>query len=249
MRAIFKTDRGKVRQHNEDNGGVFSNPEGVRLAIVADGMGGHRAGDVASGMTIDLLKERWEESSGIETANDAENWLKTQILLVNQLLFEHAEANLECKGMGTTIVAAICTDKFATIANIGDSRCYLYNESGFKQVTEDHSLVNELVRSGQITKEDAEHHPRKNVLLRALGTELQVEMDITTVIFEEQDMLLLCSDGLTNKVSEVELEEMVNNGHSLEEKAQSLIEMANNYGGEDNITLVLVQFIDESESR
>ncbi|MGE7661853.1 Stp1/IreP family PP2C-type Ser/Thr phosphatase [Peribacillus sp. NPDC097197] len=249
MRAIFKTDRGKVRQHNEDNGGVFSNPEGVRLAIVADGMGGHRAGDVASGMTIDLLKERWEESSGIETANDAENWLKTQILLVNQLLFEHAEANLECKGMGTTIVAAICTDKFATIANIGDSRCYLYNESGFKQVTEDHSLVNELVRSGQITKEDAEHHPRKNVLLRALGTELQVEMDITTVIFEEQDMLLLCSDGLTNKVSEVELEEMLNNGHSLEEKAQSLIEMANNYGGEDNITLVLVQFIDESESR
>ncbi|MFJ7677690.1 Stp1/IreP family PP2C-type Ser/Thr phosphatase [Peribacillus sp. NPDC097198] len=249
MRAIFKTDRGKVRQHNEDNGGVFSNPEGVRLAIVADGMGGHRAGDVASGMTIDLLKERWEESSGIETANDAENWLETQILLVNQLLFEHAEANLECKGMGTTIVAAICTDKFATIANIGDSRCYLYNESGFKQVTEDHSLVNELVRSGQITKEDAEHHPRKNVLLRALGTELQVEMDITTVIFEEQDMLLLCSDGLTNKVSEVELEEMVNNGHSLEEKAQSLIEMANNYGGEDNITLVLVQFIDESESR
>ncbi|MFJ7746989.1 Stp1/IreP family PP2C-type Ser/Thr phosphatase [Peribacillus sp. NPDC097295] len=249
MRAIFKTDRGKVRQHNEDNGGIFMNPEGVRLAIVADGMGGHRAGDVASGMTIDLLKKRWEESTDIETATDAEEWLRRHILIVNQLLFEHAEANIECKGMGTTIVAAICTDKFSTIANIGDSRCYLCNESGFKQITEDHSLVNELVRSGQITKEDAEHHPRKNVLLRALGTELQVEMDITTIIFEEQDMLLLCSDGLTNKVSESELEEMINNGQSLEEKAQSLIELANNYGGEDNITLVLVQFFDESESR
>lgn len=143
----------------------------------------------------------------------------------------------------------ICTDKFSTIANIGDSRCYLYNESGFKQVTEDHSLVNELVRSGQISKEDAENHPRKNVLLRALGTEMQVEMDITTVIFEESDLLLLCSDGLTNKVSEQELEETVTNEQSLEEKANSLIDKANHYGGEDNITLVLVQFVDESESR
>ena len=249
MRAIFKTDRGKVRQHNEDNGGIFKNSEGVRLAIVADGMGGHRAGDVASAMTIDLLKKGWEVSTGIETANDAEDWLKQQIFTVNQLLFEHAEANTECKGMGTTIVAAICTDKFATIANIGDSRCYLYNESGFKQVTEDHSLVNELVRSGQISKEDAENHPRKNVLLRALGTEMQVEMDIMTVIFEENDLLLLCSDGLTNKVSELELEETVTNGQSLEEKANSLIDKANHYGGEDNITLVLVQFTEESESR
>ncbi|MBT2603401.1 Stp1/IreP family PP2C-type Ser/Thr phosphatase [Peribacillus frigoritolerans] len=249
MRAIFKTDRGKVRQHNEDNGGIFENSEGVRLAIVADGMGGHRAGDVASAMTIDLLKKGWEVSTGIETANDAEDWLKQQIFTVNQLLFEHAEANTECKGMGTTIVAAICTDKFATIANIGDSRCYLYNESGFKQVTEDHSLVNELVRSGQISKEDAENHPRKNVLLRALGTEMQVEMDIMTVIFEENDLLLLCSDGLTNKVSELELEETVTNAQSLEEKANSLIDKANHYGGEDNITLVLVQFTEESESR
>ena len=95
MRAIFKTDRGKVRQHNEDNGGIFRNPEGVRLAIVADGMGGHRAGDVASGMTIDHLKKRWEESAGIETANDAENWLRKHILMANQLLFEHAEAHTE----------------------------------------------------------------------------------------------------------------------------------------------------------
>ena len=249
MRAIFKTDRGKVRQHNEDNGGIFTNPEGIRLAIVADGMGGHRAGDVASTMTIELLKKYWETSGGIITANDAEEWLRKHILAVNQALFDHSETNPECKGMGTTVVAAICTDKFSTIANIGDSRCYLYNETGFKQVTEDHSLVNELVRSGQISKEDAEHHPRKNVLLRALGTEIQVDMDIKTFMFEENDMLLLCSDGLTNKVSEQELETTVTDGTSLEEKANSLIEMANHYGGEDNITLVIVQFIEESESR
>lgn len=246
MQTVFKTDRGKVRQHNEDNGGIFINAQGICLAIVADGMGGHRAGDVASTMTIDLLKESWEEGSYIETATHAEDWLRTHITKVNEILFQHAEENPECQGMGTTIVAAICTEKFATIANIGDSRCYLYNESGFKQVTDDHSLVNELVRTGQISKEDAEHHPRKNVLLRALGTELKVEMDISTIIFEEEDLLLLCSDGLSNKISDQEMMDLVRTEQSLEEKATTFIEVANHYGGEDNITLVLVQYVDES---
>jgi serine/threonine protein phosphatase PrpC len=199
MKAVFKTDRGKVRQHNEDNGGVFINPDGVRLAVVADGMGGHRAGDVASTMTIEYMEENWKKTGRIRSAQDAENWLRQHIVIVNRKIFEHSEANSECQGMGTTIVAAICTSKFLTIVNIGDSRCYLHNEAGFKQITEDHSLVNELVRSGQITKEDAENHPRKNVLLRALGTEMHVVMDISTIIFEEGDMLLLCSDGLSNK--------------------------------------------------
>ena len=249
MRTIFKTDRGKVRQHNEDSGGIFLNVEGVHLAVVADGMGGHRAGDVASTMTIDLLKSSWVEASHIQTANQAEDWLREQITKVNEILFQHAEENSECQGMGTTIVAAICTEKFATIANIGDSRCYLYNESGFKQVTEDHSLVNELVRTGQITKEDAENHPRKNVLLRALGTEWKVEMDISTVIFEQGDILLLCSDGLSNKISEQEMFQIITNEKLLEDKADSFIDLANHYGGEDNITLVLVQFYNESAGR
>jgi PPM family protein phosphatase len=249
MRTTFKTDRGKVRQHNEDNGGIFVNSEGIHLVIVADGMGGHRAGDVASTMTIDLLRESWKQSSQMVTANQAEEWLRESITKVNQSLFQHAEKNIECQGMGTTIVAAICTEKFATIANIGDSRCYLYNESGFKQVTEDHSLVNELVRTGQISKEDAENHPRKNVLLRALGTEMKVDIDISTVIFEEDDVLLLCSDGLSNKVNEQEMYEIIKNDQPLEEKANSFIDLANHYGGEDNITLVLIQFHDERAGR
>ncbi|WP_409305374.1 Stp1/IreP family PP2C-type Ser/Thr phosphatase [Peribacillus sp. SCS-155] len=248
MKAVFMTDRGKVRQHNEDSGGIFFNSRGIRLAIVADGMGGHRAGDVASKMTIDTLSERWKQVEDLATPHDAESWLKTNIEDVNRLLYQHSENNPECQGMGTTIVAAICTDLFATIANIGDSRGYLCNESGFKQVTEDHSLVNELVRSGQISKEDAEFHPRKNVLLRALGTELNVEMDLTTITFEEGDMLMLCSDGLSNKVSEQEMYDIVTDHNNLEQKAGSLIELANEHGGEDNITLVLVQFHDESES-
>ncbi|MGG3560116.1 Stp1/IreP family PP2C-type Ser/Thr phosphatase [Neobacillus rhizosphaerae] len=247
MKAVFMTNRGKVRLHNEDAGGVFVNQDGDRLAIVADGMGGHRAGDVASEMTITQLKSEWETSKGISTAEEAEQWLKEKITIVNHLLFDHATNHPECDGMGTTIVAAIATDRFATLANIGDSRGYIYNESGFKQVTEDHSLVNELVRSGQISKEDAEHHPRKNVLLRALGTEKMVEMDIKTIMFEEGDVILLCSDGLSNKVSEKEMETILLNEDHLEQKADSLISLANNYGGEDNITLAIVEFSDVSE--
>ncbi|KMY49399.1 Stp1/IreP family PP2C-type Ser/Thr phosphatase [Peribacillus loiseleuriae] len=250
MNDIFLTNQGKVRQHNEDNGGIFLNSHGVRLAIVADGMGGHRAGDVASLMTVEFLQKRWEEESGpMLTPNEAEIWLREEIKEINQRLFIYSEENLECQGMGTTIVAAVCTNKFSTIANIGDSRCYLYNESGFKQVTEDHSLVNELVRSGQISKEDAENHPRKNVLLRALGTEVNVEMDIFTIIFEEEDILLLCSDGLSNKVSEQEMISIITNSADLNEKANSFITMANESGGEDNITLALLRFFDNSESR
>ncbi|AZU61474.1 Stp1/IreP family PP2C-type Ser/Thr phosphatase [Neobacillus mesonae] len=242
MKAVFKTDKGKVRLHNEDAGGVFVNQDGCRLAIVADGMGGHRAGDVASEMSVSYLKKEWEETKGILTADDAEKWLKEQITLVNDVLLEHAVNNSECDGMGTTIVAAITTDRFATLANIGDSRGYILNESGFKQITEDHSLVNELVRTGQISKEDAEHHPRKNVLLRALGTEKMVEMDIKTIIFEEGDILLLCSDGLSNKVSETEMAEILLNQDELEEKAETLVTIANDSGGEDNITLVIAEF-------
>lgn len=248
MKAVFMTDQGRVRQHNEDNGGIFINSSGQRLAIVADGMGGHRAGDVASEMTLSSLKIFWEKTEAIQTAEDAENWLKQHIDQVNAILYEHSKENSECEGMGTTIVAAICTDRFSTIANIGDSRCYILNESGLQQLTEDHSLVNELVRSGQITKEDAEHHPRKNVLLRALGTEAAVEMDIKTITFEEGDLLLLCSDGLSNKVAVSEMGEILKSGRNLEEKAAVLIEQANRNGGEDNITLVIVEFYDGSES-
>ncbi|MCM3569111.1 Stp1/IreP family PP2C-type Ser/Thr phosphatase [Neobacillus mesonae] len=242
MKAVFKTDKGKVRHHNEDAGGIFVNQDGSRLAIVADGMGGHRAGDVASEMSVTHLKNEWEAAKDIITADDAEKWLQDQITAVNDILLEHATNNAECDGMGTTIVAAITTDRFATLANIGDSRGYILNESGFKQITEDHSLVNELVRSGQISKEDAEHHPRKNVLLRALGTEKTVEIDIKTIIFEEGDILLLCSDGLSNKVNLKEMSDILLNDDQLDVKAGTLISLANENGGEDNITLVIAEF-------
>ena len=247
MKAVFKTDRGKIRQHNEDNGGVFLNENGQCLAIVADGMGGHRAGDVASEMALQHLQQQWEASFQLSTADEAEKWLKENVEKANHLLFEHSKAVSECEGMGTTVVAAICTERFVSIVNVGDSRCYILNENGFQQLTNDHSLVSELVRSGQISKEDAEHHPMKNVVLRALGTEETVNMDIKTIIFEEDDKLLLCSDGLSNKVTEIEMCNILESAQSLNEKAAELVELANNHGGEDNITLVIVEYSDSPE--
>jgi protein phosphatase len=238
--TFYLSDRGRVRQHNEDCVGVFENEVGV-LAIVADGMGGHLAGDVASQMTISTFKELWEQVKNIDSPKDAESWFIEKVSEVNKTVYDHSLSNPECQGMGTTIVGAIITPSFATIGHIGDSRCYLLNNSGYKQVTQDHSLVNELVRSGQISKEDAEHHPRKNVLLRALGTEQTVELDVSTIEFEQEDVLLLCSDGLSNKVSDEEMQEEMLKGRPLPDIANSLVQSANANGGEDNISLVIIK--------
>ncbi|HEY9577025.1 MAG TPA: Stp1/IreP family PP2C-type Ser/Thr phosphatase [Pseudobacillus sp.] len=242
MDSVFRTDKGRIRPHNEDNGGVFFNAAGDRLAIVADGMGGHNAGDIASRMAIETMKSLWTKMERIQTASQAESWLRTAILQSNGKVLEHSKDFPECSGMGTTLVAAICTASFCTIANIGDSRGYLFNENGLTQVTEDHSLVNELVKSGEITKEDAENHPRKNVLTRALGTERDIIADFYTVMFEQGDLLLLCSDGLSNKLAQQEIQQILEADLSIEEKADSFIQMANENGGEDNITLVILKY-------
>lgn len=241
MAVIFKTDKGKVRRHNEDNGGVFKNNNAHFLAVVADGMGGHKAGEVASEIAVTYLQERWAEIDQEPTPEWAEEWLQENVGLVNELIFERSTKNIDLEGMGTTIVAAICTPLFATIVNIGDSRCYLMNDHGYEQLTDDHSLVNELIKTGQISPEDARHHPRKNVLLKAVGTEAHIKMDIKTITFEKGDQLLLCSDGLSNKVTKEEMEDVLKEDSSLMEKADQLIALANDYGGEDNISLAIIE--------
>ncbi|MDQ0161690.1 Stp1/IreP family PP2C-type Ser/Thr phosphatase [Bacillus alveayuensis] len=248
MKAIYLTDKGRVRPHNEDSVGVIRNPHGQLLAIVADGMGGHLAGDVASQLTIQHFKKRWNEAEKMTSAKMAETWFKESIEAVNSSLFDHANKNPECKGMGTTFVGAICTEHYATISHIGDSRCYIFNKSGFQQITEDHSLVNELVKSGQISKEDAKEHPRKNILLRALGTEQTVSADIKTIGLEHNDIVMLCSDGLSNKVQEKEMIDILQSDRSLKDKAEQLIHRANENGGEDNISIVLYQHDSREES-
>ncbi|MYL28279.1 Stp1/IreP family PP2C-type Ser/Thr phosphatase [Halobacillus halophilus] len=243
MIEYYLTDQGRVRAHNEDAGGVFRNQAGQVLAVTADGMGGHQAGDVASRMAVDVLHNEWEQSDEFHTPSGAEEWMKETIRAANNEIKTYASEHEECAGMGTTIVAAICTEQFVSIAHVGDSRCYLANAYGFKAVTEDHSLVNELVRSGQITEEQAEHHPRKNVLLKALGTEYDLFPDVQSLEWDPDNRLLLCTDGLTNKVSFDELSCLKDHEGDWAGFAHSLVERANERGGEDNITLAIVHHL------
>jgi len=242
MRAKFFTDQGKVRSHNEDDGGVFHNNMGQHIAIIADGMGGHKAGDVASQMAVAKVKEKWDDIDQMQTSKDAEAWLIEGVSEANEAIYHHSLEDKTCEGMGTTLVIAILTDHFVSVANVGDSRCYLLNENGFNQITEDHSLVNALVQSGQITKDDARYHPQKNVVLKALGLDQQVTADVKSLCFDEGDKLLLCSDGLTDKIKNEELEETIAQTENIEDAGRSLVTLANERGGEDNISLIIVNY-------
>ncbi|MEC1514127.1 protein-serine/threonine phosphatase PrpC [Bacillus subtilis] len=253
MLTALKTDTGKICQHNEDDAGIFKGKDEFILAVVADGMGGHLAGDVASKMAVKAMGEKWNEAETIPTApSECEKWLIEQILSVNSKIYDHAQAHEECQGMGTTIVCALFTGKTVSVAHIGDSRCYLLQDDDFVQVTEDHSLVNELVRTGEISREDAEHHPRKNVLTKALGTDQLVSIDTRSFDIEPGDKLLLCSDGLTNKVEGTELKDILQSDSAPQEKVNLLVDKANQNGGEDNITAVLLELalqVEEGEDQ
>lgn len=239
MEAYFVTDIGKVRSHNEDSGGIFYNKTRQILAIVADGMGGHSGGEVASQLATNLIQKKWEEQKGLKNPKEVEEWIRKNITKANEVVYQEAKKKEDLEGMGTTVVLAVATEEFVTIAHIGDSRCYLYNDEEFRQLTEDHSLVNELLRAGQISPDDAAYHPRKNVLSRALGTEAVVEGEIQTIVWEEGDKLLLCSDGLTSNVGDEELAEFMRK-EAIENVSEQLINLANERGGEDNISIALI---------
>lgn len=241
MLGYYKTDRGKVRSVNEDAAGIFYNNTNQLLTIVADGMGGHQAGEVASNLAIKVAKEEWEISTTIQNPSEAEEWVRSLIEKMNQQIYEYSLDNKEYEGMGTTVVIAICLPDTVTVAHVGDSRSYLYTDQEMKQITEDHSLVNELIRTGQISKDDAEIHPRKNVLLRAIGTEETTQIDTTTIHWNVNERLLLCSDGLTNKVNDEELSAYLDQEDNIDVIIDELIDLANDRGGEDNITLAIVE--------
>ncbi|MFC7372122.1 Stp1/IreP family PP2C-type Ser/Thr phosphatase [Fictibacillus iocasae] len=249
MKTAFQSDTGLVRHHNEDSGGVFTK-SGHFLAIIADGMGGHNAGEVASQQAIQYFEEKWKDISE-EVLTNVENrkaWLRNTITEVNKHVYTIANENESMKGMGTTIVAAIGDDVVVVIGNIGDSRCYLLNGDEFSKVTEDDTLVNELVKSGQITEDEAQIHPRKNVILKAVGTDYRVEPKLSLVEWKDGDILLLCSDGLSDKVTKDTIEHILRNEDvPLGERALEFIKEANRNGGDDNITVALVMNADVSQ--
>nr|WP_289037305.1 Stp1/IreP family PP2C-type Ser/Thr phosphatase [uncultured Allobacillus sp.] len=240
MTAYFKSDRGKVRSINEDAGGIFKHPSGQLLTVIADGMGGHNAGDVASQMAVSQLHKKWEETSKFSTIEVASMWLEQTILEANQKIHNYSKENVNCEGMGTTLTAAIILKNEVAVGHIGDSRLYTINHEEIVQQTEDHSFVHELVRNGQLTMEEAEVHPKKNVLTQAVGTEESLDVQLHTFsLNEDKPYLFLCTDGLTNKVSEEEIQEVILQDNKTEDKLDELIRLANDRGGEDNISLLL----------
>ncbi|TGB00240.1 Stp1/IreP family PP2C-type Ser/Thr phosphatase [Sporolactobacillus shoreae] len=249
MRAVFGTDIGKVRTHNEDSVRVFTGKNQL-LGIVADGMGGHVAGEVASSLAVEAAEKKWNEISETLTMQEAVKWLNQLVRSMNVRIYDYSESHFDCRGMGTTVAAAFCGNDFAVVSTVGDSRVYIWHE-GIKasQITEDHTLVNELVKSGQLSKEDAEVHPKKHVLTRALGTEPAVQLDTMTLDWPEGSRLVVCSDGLTNRLSDEWISRALAENNSLQEKADQLIRDANEAGGDDNISLIIISHDSDGDEK
>lgn len=245
MQIEYQSDVGRRRNTNQDYASVFTNLEGIKLAILADGMGGHRAGDIASQMAVLNLGNAWEEQDLTDDEKIAQ-WFIQAIQEENALIYQRGQEQPEYNGMGTTIVAAALSEERFTIAHVGDSRAYLIRDGKIIQLTEDHSLVNELVKSGEISEEMAVNHPRKNILTRSVGMPGTVEVDVSTYIWQLKDRLLLCSDGLTNMLSEEMIETIVNQEGTLSDKVTELINQANEAGGADNITVLLIEFKEDA---
>lgn len=212
------------------------------LFIVADGMGGHNAGDYASKYTVDTIvseiKKSFEKNPTII--------IKKAIQIANKGVRQKAQEDISLYGMGTTVVVATVIGRYLQVANVGDSRLYIVSPGEITQITRDHSLVEEMVRLGGIAREDARMHPDKNIITRAIGARDEVEVDFFTVELKPLDTILMCSDGLSNMLEDEEIKEIINQNKGIGETAEELIRAANNHGGKDNIAVVLVRpFADE----
>ena len=236
--AFGQSDLGLVRQSNEDRFGLF--PE-QNLYVVADGMGGHAAGEVASGIAVASVRKYFEAPEHARQ-NHADR-LREAIKAANSAIVSAGECDPSLNGMGTTIVALCASLNAVVIAHVGDSRIYRYRKGQVEQLTQDHSLINDYVRQGLITPESAAHHPMRHVISRALGTSVQVEVEVARHAPQAGDVFLLCSDGLSNRVTSAEMNTLLATAtDDLEKTTGALVTRAKDNGGEDNITVILVRY-------
>ena len=241
MQTFYLTDAGKVRSHNEDNVIILNNNNNEFLLAVADGMGGHKAGEVASAIAIDHLHDEFDKLETFGNKENAIEWLRNVVVEINNKIFAYTKENPDSKGMGTTLVVAIKTSDYILYGNIGDSSGYVFKKNDkLHKVTRDHTLVNLLVATGELTAEEAKYHPRKNVLMRALGANDPIEIDIFDVDTSVKG-LFLCSDGLTNMLTEEQIEKILNSDLSIDDMIVKLIRKANSRGGNDNITIAYLK--------
>jgi protein phosphatase len=242
MELARRTDIGRVRDLNEDSTGLIVTKSGAVIAIVADGMGGHQAGDVASRKTVETI-EKVLSVEKLDVSTDEKSELLLQAVgKANEKVYTMAKQNSKYSGMGTTVIAAIVDEREVVLAHVGDSRAYMLHKNGLYQLTEDHSFVNILQKHGQITPEEAAKHPQRNMIVRAVGTNEEVEVDLINTPWGKDDILLLCSDGLTTMVSERDIGIVLSSATmTLDEKADKLIKLALDAGGTDNISLILLR--------
>lgn len=251
MLFVAKSHIGLVRQINEDVCAVHPEFEPMQLILVADGIGGASAGEVASQLAADAVS-RYVHQGLQSNGFDPVTLMRDAVATANSKVWNAAKANEDYEGMGTTLVAALFGERQVVFAHVGDSRGYVFHTNYLRQVTRDHSLVAELVRRGQLTPEEAAHHPQRNVVTRSLGTTNASQVDVDVINWAPGDALLLCTDGLTDLVSESELLAHMNKlpaaktQQAVEAVADSLIELALERGAPDNITLVLVVHREEA---
>jgi protein phosphatase len=239
IKTFSITDIGRKREVNQDYVYTSEQPLGnlPNVFIVADGMGGHNAGDYASKVTVETIVA--EITASFE--KNPTKILAKAIESANAVIYKKSCENKELEGMGTTVVAATYIGGFLQVANVGDSRLYLVNDREIRQITKDHSLVEEMVRIGGIAREDARNHPDKNIITRAVGVNDTVEPDFFTVELNAGDVVLMCTDGLTNMLEDEEIRMIMNGARDIVEKAESLVKAANNNGGRDNISVILIE--------
>ena len=237
MESYFLTDTGKVREHNEDSVTILKNKKNEYLLAVADGMGGHKAGEVASSMAVNHLTDSFNKLDTMRDKKTCVEWIRTNVNEINNEIFEYTKNHPESKGMGSTLVMAIYTKDYLLFANIGDSSGFVIKKDELFKITKDHTLVNMLVNNGELTETQAANHPKKNILMRALGANNPIEVDIFSVE-EEVSGIVLSSDGLTSMLTKTQIERVLANKElSLSEKVIRLIRKSNIRGGLDNISI------------
>lgn len=237
MKSYSLTDTGRVRSMNEDYVFVSERPIGKlpNLFVVADGMGGQNAGERASSYAVEVLLQSVRKSR----EKNPVKVLRRAIESANDMVYQESTAKESSRGMGTTMVAATICKDILYVANVGDSRLYVINNQ-IRQITRDHSLVEEMVRLGKLTQEEGRNHPDKNIITRAVGAEETVRVDCFEEKIGIRDVVLLCSDGLTNMVSDEQIQQIINTEKNLQKAAELLVETANRNGGRDNITVLLI---------
>ena len=246
MKSFYLTDAGKVRDHNEDSVIIVKNNGNDYLMAIADGMGGHSAGEVASSIAISYLGKHFKETFLNMSKVNAVNWIRNAVDEVNALIFQHEKTHPESKGMGTTLVMAILTKEYLLFGNVGDSSGFVMIENELRKVTYDHTLVNLLVSAGELTQEEADVHPKKNVLMKALGASQDIDVDIFDCDMSMNITdILLSSDGLTNMLTKDQIEKVLLSEATVEDKVIRLINKANNRGGTDNISVAYLQVAKE----